>query len=218
VEPSFWHTRWEAGQIGFHQNEVQSLLSDHWTALGATEGSPIFVPLCGKSKDIGWLAGQGHGVVGVELSPLAVKDFFTEAGVTTQTSRISPFQIVSGAGVRIFCGDFFELSQTQLGPLGGVYDRAALIALPPEKRAAYAQQLITLADGAPMLLIALDYAQDAMNGPPFAVSDAEVTRLFKNHYQIECLQEVDALASEPHFAKRGLKWLTERVYRLRAIR
>ena len=217
MEPSFWHTRWEAGQIGFHQNEVHSLLTDHWAALGAAEGSTIFVPLCGKSKDLGWLAGQGHPVVGVELSPVAVKDFFAEAGIAAQTSPASPFQVVEGAGVKIYCGDFFEMSRAVLGPVGGVYDRAALIAMPGDQRQAYADKLTRLADGAPILLVTLDYEQDAMNGPPFAVPDDEVESLFEGRYRVQCLEEVDALAAEPHFAERGLGWLTERVYRLTPI-
>ena len=214
MEPSFWHTRWEAGQTGFHQDQVHALLVEHWAALGVTEGGTVFVPLSGKSKDMGWLAGQGHNVIGSELSPIAAKDFFVEAGIPVKVSPVSPFKIFTGAGVSIFCGDFFELSGAQLGPLDGVYDRAALVALPPDMRALYARKLVDLAAGAPILLVTLDYDQDAMTGPPFAVSDHEVFELFESDYVIERLAELDALASEPRFAERGLTWLTERVYRL----
>ena len=214
MEASFWHTRWEAGQTGFHQDQVHALLVQYWAALGVAEGGAVLVPLCGKSKDIGWLAGQGHNVVGAELSPIAAQDFFAEAGIPAQVSPGSPFQIFTGAGISIFCGDFFELSAQQIGSLGGVYDRAALIALPADMRTAYARKLINLASGAPILLVTLDYNQSLMEGPPFAVSDHEVLELFQSDYQIECLTEVDALESEPRFAERGLTWLTERVYRL----
>ena len=36
------------------------------------------MPLCGKSLDMVWLAAQGHEVLGVELAPLAVEQFFAE--------------------------------------------------------------------------------------------------------------------------------------------
>jgi thiopurine S-methyltransferase len=214
VEASFWHTRWEAGQTGFHQDQVQALLVEHWAALGVTEGGRVFVPLCGKSKDLGWLAGQGHNVIGAELSPIASKDFFLEAGIPFEVSPPSPFQIFKSANVSIFCGDFFELSRSQIGPLDGVYDRAALIALPPDMRADYARKLTSLAAGAPILLVTLDYDQTAMAGPPFAVSDNEVFELFERDYAVECLADPDVLEAEPRFAQRGLTWLKERVYRL----
>lgn len=214
MEASFWHSRWEAGQTGFHQDQVHALLIEHWSSLGVPEGGPVFVPLCGKSKDMGWLAGQGHQVIGAELSPVAAKDFFVEAGIPNQVSHAVPFQIFTGAGVRILCGDFFELSPRLLGPVQGIYDRAALIALPPDTRKTYARKLISLANGAPILLVTLDYDQKLMEGPPFAVCEDEVFELFQSNYQVERIANPDVLASEPRFEERGLTWLTERVYRL----
>ena len=214
MEASFWHDRWQAGQTGFHQNRVHPLLIEHWAALDVVEGGAVLVPLCGKSKDMGWLAGQGHSVVGVELSPIAAKDFFAEAGILVETSPAIPFQVFKGAGVSIYCGDFFQLSVDHVGQLDGVYDRAALVALPSNMRADYARKLVGLAAGAPILLITLDYDQPLMEGPPFAVSDADVHELFARDYSVELLAQADALKSEPKFAERGLTWLTERVYRL----
>ena len=214
MEPAFWHARWEAGQTGFHLNEVHPLLSEHWSSLGLAEAGTVFVPLCGKTRDLGWLAGQGHNVVGVELSPIAAAEFFADAGITPQVDAESGFQIFSGAGIRIYCGDFFELTRAQLGPVNAVYDRAALIALPAADRRRYATRLARLAGDAPILLVTLDYAQRSMNGPPFAVADDEVFELFEGDYRVERLASKDVLDSEPKFAERGLTWLREQVFRL----
>src|SRR3546814_12861307 len=67
---------------GFRRPAAQSpLLEKHWPSLGLATGSRVFVPLCGKSLDMAWLAARGHRVLGVELSPLAVGQFFDENGL-----------------------------------------------------------------------------------------------------------------------------------------
>jgi len=78
MDPDFWHQRWREGRIGFHQDRPTPLLLEHWPALELTVGSQVFVPLAGKSLDLVWLAAQGYRVLGVELSPLAVAQFFDD--------------------------------------------------------------------------------------------------------------------------------------------
>ena len=82
MDAAFWLQRWQEGQIGFHRSDVMPLLEKHWPSLQLPAGSRVLVPLCGKSLDMHWLAAQGHRVLGVELSPLAVTQFFEEAGLT----------------------------------------------------------------------------------------------------------------------------------------
>ena len=76
MQPDFWHQRWSENQIGFHQSAPTPLLLKHWPTLGIAPGAQVFVPLAGKSLDMAWLASQGHRVLGVELSQLAVEQFF----------------------------------------------------------------------------------------------------------------------------------------------
>mgnify|MGYP000992455332 CR=1 FL=1 len=66
MDHGFWLERWRNGQIGFHNSEVNGMLLRHHAQLGAA--ARVLVPLCGKSLDMGWLAAQGHEVVGIELS------------------------------------------------------------------------------------------------------------------------------------------------------
>ena len=66
----------------------------------------------------------------------------------------------------------------------------------------------------PILLIALEYDQAEMNGPPFSVTADEVQQLYQPRYHIELLHTHDALAEEPHFRNKGLTQLTEKVYKL----
>jgi thiopurine S-methyltransferase len=238
MTPEFWHQRWQRGEIGWHSEVFNRHLTDHWPSLGIGAEASVLVPLCGKTLDMLWLAGRGHRVLGVELSPIAAEAFFRDNGLTPQVTDLSPAPFVRLAvdELALLVGDFFDLTPHLLqehlfsgvghnaadgGAVHAVYDRAALIALPPDSRPAYAAHLIDLlrAAEAPRvpaesLLISLDYDQSQMQGPPFAVSDAEVRALFADAFAIEPLASIDALAENPRFRERGLDRLTERVYRL----
>jgi thiopurine S-methyltransferase len=216
MHPSFWHDRWHSGQIGFHQADVNPHLQRFWPDLHLPASARVFVPLCGKSLDMAWLAGRGHPIVGVELSAIAIREFFTAARATPTIRDTGHFRHWSAAGIELLEGDYFELERQDIGTVGAVYDRAALVALPPALRPRYAQYLahLTPAD-APVMLITMNYAASGMNGPPFAVTNEEVEELFREHFQLEMLQTLDALPSYPGFRDRGLDWLEESVWRLR---
>jgi thiopurine S-methyltransferase len=215
VNPEFWHDRWQRGEIGWHQETINTLLIEHWPELGLAPGSCVFVPLCGKTRDLLWLAGEGHRVLGVELSELAVEGFFHDSGLEPRITEDGSFRRYAVDEIEILCGDFFDLDASQLAGVDAIYDRAALVALPPEMRPLYATHLIaSLGRPVPILLITLDYPQSQMQGPPFAVEDAEVRRLFGPVYRIEALSSEDALAENPRFRERGLTRLVETVYRL----
>lgn len=215
MHAEFWQARWARSEIGFHLPEVNPYLQRYWPALGLPEGARVLVPLCGKSLDLAWLAGQGYQVVGVELAPRAVEDFFTEHGLQPQVSDVGAFRHYQVGSLEIYCGDFFALSAQQLDGCTALYDRAALIALPAEMRARYVTHLSqVLPSGCQGLLVTLDYDQDKMDGPPFAVSDAEVQRLLAANWQLQELECIDVLGENWKFLKRGLERLDERLYRL----
>lgn len=215
MHAEFWQARWARSEIGFHLPEVNPYLQRYWPALGLPEGARVLVPLCGKSLDLVWLAGQGYQVVGVELAPRAVEDFFTEHGLQPQVSDVGVFRHYQVGSLEIYCGDFFALSAQQLDGCTALYDRAALIALPAEMRTRYVKHLSqVLPSGCQGLLVTLDYDQDKMDGPPFAVSDDEVQHLLAANWQLQELECIDVLGENWKFLKRGLERLDERVYRL----
>ena len=218
MEPAFWRQRWQANKIGFHLEEVNPYLIEHWPRLAIAEGARVFVPLCGKSVDMRWLQEQGYQVEAIELSELAIEQFFAEQGLDCERDESDGWLSFKAANLRIWCGDFFELSKEQIGPIDAVYDPAALIALPEEMRRAYVQQLLTLTGPVPQFLITLSYDQGQMQGPPFAVSNSEVNVLYQAAYgEITGPDvEIDVLPSHGHFATRGLTGLHECVYLLPA--
>ncbi|MDN5598671.1 MAG: thiopurine S-methyltransferase [Pseudomonas sp.] len=215
MQPEFWQDRWASNQIGFHQREVNPYLRRHWPVLGLPEGAKVLVPLCGKSLDLVWLESQGYPVMGVELSEQAVEAFFSEQGLVPHVSHKGVFKVYQAGQIELWCGDFFSLDAQALVGCRGVYDRAALIALPPLMRAQYAEHLnALLPSGCQGLLVTLDYDQAQKAGPPFAVSDEEVQVLLAPHWALERLEERDILGESWKFVQDGVTRLEERAYRL----
>ncbi|CRM24836.1 MULTISPECIES: thiopurine S-methyltransferase [Pseudomonas] len=215
MEPEFWRERWARNQIGFHLPEVNPYLQRHWPKLALAEGAKVLVPLCGKSLDLMWLASLGFRVLGVELSEQAVEAFFTEQSLTPRVTERGAFKVYQADLIEVWCGDFFALDAQVLADCTALYDRAALIALPPLLRAQYAEHLNTLLrPGCQGLLITLDYDQTQKAGPPFAVTHDEVKVLLGSHWALAVQEEQDILGESWKFVQDGVTRLEERVYQL----
>jgi thiopurine S-methyltransferase len=217
MDHSFWLERWKAQNIGFHQSDFEPALDKYWSRLEVQPGARVFVPLCGKSLDMLWLAQHGYAVVGAELSEQAVDDFYDERGLVPDVRREGSFIVKSSGPYEIWCGDYFELPQSAVANVGAVYDRAALIALPADMQRRYAEKMKSLlAARTPILLITLDYDQREMSGPPFATPRQTVEDLYADRYEYAELVAKDVLDGNPHFRQRGVTALTGAVFLLRA--
>lgn len=213
MHKDFWQERWARNEIGFHLDDVHPGLRRHWPRLALSDGATVLVPLCGKSLDMVWLAGQGFKVVGVELSEKAVQTFFSEQQLEAEVSQNGPFRIYRSGALEIRCGDFFALSAADVVGCRAVYDRAALIALPPPMRQRYAALLSAiLPAGCQQLLVTLDYDQAEMDGPPFAVSCGEVSDLYASEWNVELLEAKEVLQRNPKMRERGLTRLEEQFH------
>lgn len=218
MDPDFWQQRWREQRIGFHLPQVNPRLRRYWPQLSLPAGSRVFVPLCGKSLDMCWLQEQGHRVLGIELSGLAVEAFCEENAVEARTSREGPFLRHSAPGLELLQGDFFDLEPAHLAETAGVWDRAALVALPESRRRDYAQHLERLLQpGVEMLLVTMEYPQAEMQGPPFSVPAEEIGRLFSPAFAVELLETGDVLEENPALRERGLSRMLEQAWRLRRL-
>jgi thiopurine S-methyltransferase len=215
VQPEFWQERWRAAQIGFHQSAVDRHLKTYWPRLNLAEGSRVFVPLCGKSLDLLWLRDQGHKVIGVELSRIAVEAFFTENGILARRRSLGEFEVYEADRLTLYCGDFFNLTPTLLGDVAAAYDRASLISWTIELRAPYATHMAAITGpGTQTLLITVEYPPAQMNGPPFPVFGADLKSLYAGQHEIELLGAHEILELEPRLKARGLTQMREVCYRL----
>jgi thiopurine S-methyltransferase len=218
MDPDFWRERWRQKQTGFHQTQVNPLLETFWPRRVGPARPRVFVPLCGKSLDMIWLRNRGHAVLGNELSPIAVDDFFKENGLSASTTPLGNGLVRADSGdMSLLCGNYFDLTSDLVGEIGAVYDRAALVAMPPEMQEIYAGQILRLLPHRPpMLLITLEYDPAEMDGPPFPVPEETVVRLFGAAYRIDLLAARDALEENLQLRDKGLSRLTEKAYWLRA--
>lgn len=213
MEPEFWNERWERGEIGFHEGRPNQLLEAHADLLKGRER--VLVPLSGKAVDLRFLAERGFEVVGVELVERAARAFFEEQGLKTEERREGEFLILKSGAISIYVGDFFGSSVELLGDFDAIYDRAAIVALPPELRARYAPKLRELArDGARMLVLTFLYDGERAQkiGPPFSVSEEELRRLYEGA-AIERLDSITHQAAE-RLRHMGLESITESIHRV----
>jgi thiopurine S-methyltransferase len=195
MDVKYWIEKWNTGDLGFHQTEVEANLLKHFTSLSP---GVVFVPMCGKSFDMVWLASKGWKVIGVEVSPIACKTFFEQNKISYETKERADFVVYLSEKIDIWCGDFFKTNSVDLTGITAVYDRAALIALPKDLRMRYAahltENLLAKSNSRiEMLLIALEYPQEKVQGPPFSVEASEVRELYSKTFVVEELEREEDL-------------------------
>lgn len=196
MDPEFWRECWQERQLGFNQTKPHALLLEYWRSLGVAHDARVFVPLCGKSLDMRWLREQGHDILGVELSSIAVGEFFEEARIEPRKTMEGHFEVWEGQGFRLLQGDFFDLRAADFEGVQAIYDRAALVAFPPEMRRAYARALTErLPASITMLLISNEANPESGSGPPFSVAEREVRGLYEPAFRVELLHRTPFVQS-----------------------
>jgi thiopurine S-methyltransferase len=186
LNAEFWHERWETKNIPFHEEKPNPILVKHFDRLALKKGARVFVPLCGKTLDIGWLLAKGFRVVGAELSKIAVEELFAELDLKPTVSKTKTGAVVkySAKNIDVFNGDIFGVTRAKLGRVDAIYDRAAMVALPEEVRKRYVTHLRKITNGPRELLVTYDYDQEAMDGPPFSISNVEVFERYGKFYDL----------------------------------
>ena len=210
-----WHSRWREGRIGFHEGEVNRYLNKYLPQFYLPAGSCIFLPLCGKARDLAWIAGQGYEVIGIEFSELAIEAFFEEQQLDFERFDSDRFGVYKSGNISLLQGDFFDLRNDDLGACSFVYDRAALIAIDAPRRPLYCEHMLSIIPAVSnMLLITMEYDQAQMQGPPFSVPRDEIYRYYDDAFSINLLESNDILDERPRWREAGLTALEECVFRL----
>jgi thiopurine S-methyltransferase len=210
-----WLQCWREQCTDFHQTAVNPLLDRFWPSLALPHGSRVFVPLCGKSLDMIWLAQQGHEVIGVELSPVAVEDFFRENGLHPVKRKQGQFTSWSCGRLSVLCGDYFALSQTDIGEFDTVYDRAALTALPENIRGLYVAQLMRLVPkSARILLLTIEDAADGATMKQAVGVDDEIAALYSAGFDIDLAYVESVFEADPESPEQASRRAEYKVYRL----
>ena len=97
-----------------------------------------------------------------------------------------------GAGITILCADLFSLQADDIGKIDAWYDRAAIVALPPDLWPRYSAWISNmLSPGCEGLMMTFEYPQSERNGPPFSVSLSDVEEHFEETFSVDLLERVD---------------------------
>jgi len=201
-----WIERWQEGRTGWHEDEGNTSLKKHWRA----RGRRVLVPLCGKTRDLVWLADQGNEVIGVELSDLAVRAFFAEQALRFEEfDGDLPGYRALDKPITIYCGDYFALTSLRCD---AHYDRGALIAVLPDLRAAYARHTSALLEpSAEQLVITLEYDQSQVEGPPYSVPPEELLSYWPELIRVDAYDDIEN--GPPKFREAGLEEMIEVIWR-----
>jgi thiopurine S-methyltransferase len=230
LDTSFWMQRWIEKNIAFHQKDYNKDLIKYFPLLGLTFDHPneyLFVPLCGKTLDMIWAWKNGANVLGIELSEIAVKEFFAQNNLPheiIEEGKFKHFKTLNSsadknAELSVLCGDFFNFDPKNMSSpikIMAVYDRAALVALPLEMRTAYRIHLEKILNpGAKILLITYEYPQSIVEGPPFSVNFEELMAEWGESFLMELLgREESETDKDSRFRQAGLMSLQKSSYLL----
>lgn len=191
IDNNYWLEKWKARDIRFHRDAFHPALDKYFPK--ATLSGNTLVPLCGKSLDLIWLSRVSRKVIGVELTEEACEEFFKENKIAVEETKHGAFVIYDSPKIQIWCGDFFNLPKEVWKDVARIYDRAALIALPPDLRRRYAKTIRenTKTD-VEMLLICAEYRSEHSIGPPFPVMEKDVRELYEEYFSMrQVYRELD---------------------------
>lgn len=214
MQENFWLEKWRQNQIGFHQSEPTPELTKFISTL--TENNPkknILVPLCGKTKDMLFLSSKGLKVSGFEFSHTACTDFFKDNQLEFTSSEEAGFKILSDKKHTLYCGDYFSFEGKNL--FSAAFDRAALVAISPDKRTDYAQMYSRLlAPKASLLLMTFEYESNILVGPPFSIEEELVYELFEESFKIELLSAESVKVKSPKLFENGVTSASQKTFHL----
>ena len=206
----FWLQKWVDNKIGFHQDQYNPFLVEYWKKYCPEVGA-VFVPLCGKTKDMLFLREIGHQVYGVELSEIAVKDFFQDNNLSYKVEKRDDFIIYSGGGFCLFCGDLFKLKSSDFKNVDYIYDRASLIALSKSQQGKYCAFIKQTFPQSSLFLITLEFDNPKI-GPPFSTSQACVENYFADHFEVEKITELSIKSEEIRVHDGNVTKMKENVF------
>jgi SAM-dependent methyltransferase len=183
--PDFWSERFEQAFMPWDNGGVPLALQQY---VSRSKPASTLIPGCGTGYEVAYLAEAGWDVTAIDFSSAAV----------------SAAQAVLGKwSKRVLQADFFAYTPQQ--PLGFIYERAFLCALPHAMRSAIVSRWAELLP-AGATLAGFFFFDDVPKGPPFGISRAELERLL--HTDFELVDEQDVTDSIAVFVgkERWMEW------------
>ncbi|XP_069140474.1 probable thiopurine S-methyltransferase isoform X1 [Argopecten irradians] len=193
-----WLNNWESDCTPWHMSDVHEGLANHYDILvnKPAAKNKIFVPLCGKSVDIKWLADRGNEVVGVEAAEMGLVEFFTEQNIEYSVEEVPS---VKGKlfrsrdnKIRLYFCDIFDFSADIESGFSGVWDRGSMEALEFDDRKRYFKLMKSLISPDTGYLSEI-VERDLGKGPPYCVTADEIEASFGSGCKVTKLMTVTKL-------------------------
>lgn len=185
----YWTKLWNTSTTPWHEQNVNSFLLRHADELiDNREHIRIFVPLCGKTVDMKWLADKGHTVVGLDCSHLALESFFNEHALEFTTEPVNRLNGVlyksTTLSISLYCCNVMEFDKANEERFDAVWDHGSLVAVRLADIPRYVEVIRSLmTDDCRYLLETVDYDKKLYDGPPNSFADADVIQeLFGDHF------------------------------------
>ncbi|KAM8966240.1 thiopurine S-methyltransferase-like [Pelodytes ibericus] len=212
-----WMARWEKRIIGFHEANVHVLLAEFVDDMvNNRKQIRILFPLCGKAVDMKWLADMGHTIVGIDVSEIAIKEFFAENNIpyveedVPGISGAKVFKSTSG-NISLYCCSIFNINDSIVGKFDGIWDRGAMVAINPCDRQRYVSLIISLmAKDCHYLLVTVEFEPKLHAGSPFYVPDEDLETMLGSLCSYKCLKTIDALSDNQR--QWGLVFYQEKIF------
>ena len=169
--PEFWTDLYTRGGDGWELRQPAPPLVEFVDRTPPAPGR-IAVPGCGRGHDARYLARQGHAVVGFDFSPVAI----AEARALAHAD---------GVAAEFVERDLFTLGRDYARAFDGVWEYTCFCAIDPKRRAEYVRTMGTILRPGGWLLACFFPMRRRATGPPFAVSESEVRRLFAPGFRLE---------------------------------
>lgn len=186
ADSAFWNERFEKNFTPWDKGDVPIEVRSYFAGLKTDSSNHCLIPGCGNGYEAAYLSELGWDVVAIDFAP---------AAVASARAKFAQYRD------RIIEADFFTYQPTK--PLRVIYERAFFCALPPDWRTKIVARWAKLLP-ASSLLIGFFYIADAtgkdsppLSGPPFAISQQELTKLLSPYFV--CLEDKSVADSIPIF-------------------
>ncbi|MCI5065472.1 TPMT family class I SAM-dependent methyltransferase [bacterium] len=206
MKREFWEGTWERDELPWSFPGADGLYEKGMRWLGDwlyKERREVLVPLCGDSPVVRSFYDHGCRVVGVDFVPEALERLrhghFAELSLSFNEEQ----DRWTGDRVELVQGDFFSFALQEERSFNFIYDRAALVAIQPERRAEYAALLEQLLMPGGYLLLEF-FSVDSFIGTsaPFGMPHSLIAALFPKCRRT-CFSTVPRQIGEGHFRPSG---------------
>lgn len=184
----FWKEHWASGTTPWDQGRPHPRL-ERLLAVAREHGFPgsgrILEPGCGRAHGAAWLVEQGYEATAFDAAPEAVAEAKGLYG--------------DRKGLEICQGDAFCEKPEWRGRFAGVYDRAVYCAFPADVRRAYAETCWRCLEPGGYLL-SLPFTEltlGADEGPPFALTIAEMSHALEDLFSLVAAEEHERTPDDP---------------------